>query len=238
MAKSSSSSGHLAATLISGATSAAPHLVASFRVGDNSADPDGQHEYLLADGEGEQARTLARGHLTWDPAYAGTSSPFFSVAPVYLDVMPGEVRWSVGTADFIPGLCKPYHRIEKIQVLALTGKDVPEGLVQWESIKVTFHYADGRHESYNSPCLPRASMAQSFRRPAGAPRSQTDTGRQQYAQISANGADVRRVQIRGQVTLRANDGGQATAALRPDDLQGKILVFTDAARGEDGVARQ
>ena len=232
---SSSSDPKLSAMLMMGATSPNPQVVADFRVGDNSSGADGLAEYLIGDGGGGHA---ARGHLTWDPGHGpGGTEPFFSVAPVRLDVSPAGCRWSVGTTDYIGFEAVPYKTIEKVQVVARSANKSQQRLLQWDALEVTVSYADGRLDVYQPPCLPRVSDARQLRRgayaPAGAPGGAGEDGAaalQQFTEICMHGGDVVGLKVRGQVTLRANHTRAGASPLGPDDLQGRILVFTDAAR--------
>ena len=52
----------------------------------------------------------------------------------------------------------------------------------------------------------------------------------QYAEITTGTRDVVGIKLRGQVTLRANEGPAPACPLRPEDLQGQVAVFTDGGR--------
>jgi hypothetical protein len=228
MLSSSSSDGFSSFSMLNGDTSVEADFVASFRFGDNRAEQSGWHEYMVCDANG--AGESAQGHLVWDPLYEGPGSPLFSVAPVRLDVSAGEIRWSVGTNDFLVCKCKPFRSIDRIQVAALAGRSGHHRLVQWDLIDLTCHFADGGRDRRLSPCLPKAAGNQAMRRAKIAGPASPSPFHQQYTEISLKGAAVTRIQIRGQVTLRAeHQQGNDLSPLGADDLQGRILVFTDAA---------
>lgn len=218
---SSSSSGEIAFYMLTGKTAPDPDIVALFRIGDNDAKVSGAHEYVLCDGRGEDSGVLARGHLTWDPAYSAGRAAFFTVAPVRLDVGPQGVQWSVGTSEFIAGPFPRSRRIDKIQIAASAADAAPGRLVIWDWIEVTLQFEGGHHETHASPCLPKVSTTHPTRRAAGAPPAH---GRalQQYVEICLHAEHVVGLQIRGQVTLRASHD---SAPLGPDDLEGKVLVY-------------
>lgn len=225
---SSSNSGGLKAALFTGATSPKPQVVASFRFGDNSVRPAGASEYTLIGDTLQQSRSRTEGHLIWDPSYGAHGGAFFSVAPVQLEVTSGGAQWSVGTNQFIGCSCKPYEKIEKVQVVATAASGKPHRLVQWDVIEVTFHHADGRRESHVSACLPRVSTSQQARRSIRSMQA-SSKALQQFAEFTPMGGQVTGLQLRGVVTLKAADSQTANAPLRADDLQGRILVFTNRA---------
>lgn len=232
MPSSSPSRGVVSAKLLTGDTSPASRFIASFRVGDNSARPDGVHEYLLAESDGE---AKALGNLVWDASHEMADSPFVSVAQVILDVKTDRVKWAVGTTDFISIVPSPrFKNIRKIEIAAAVGSRELHRMVRWDSIEVTF-FCDGQgyYEHFSSPCLPHVatSLAKPRRGAHAADEDQGTGALQQFVEISPNDDNVTRVHIRGQISLRANSGG-AGSELNADDLQGKILVFTDLSRRE------
>jgi hypothetical protein len=229
MSSSSSDNEMPEITLITGAGSADPDVVATFRVGDNSMRPDGVAEFTVVD----RARSLIGagplpgGHITWDASYDGTGE-FFSVAPVRLRIDSGRISWSVGTADFITSPVGPYRRIAKVQVLAAAAGDVWDGLVQWDSLQVTFRGDDGRAARHASPCLPKAWSRATLRRAsfAGDGGNAGAVMRQQFAEIISPRGTVG-FELKGQVTLRAVGGSDQSSLLSADALLGKVLVFTE-----------
>ena len=100
-------------------------------------------------------------------------------------------------------------------------------------IEVVFCYADGRTETCRSNCLPAVATGAGVRRAAQAPQLKSERLPRQYAEVATGTRDVVGLKLRGQVTLRANEGPGTTSPLRPEDLQGRIAVFTDASRGRD-----
>ena len=237
VSSSSSNSGGVRGALLTGATAPNPQVVASFRFGDNSVQSRGPHEFAVAAGTPHRSRGRAQGHLIWDPSYRGRGSAFFSVAPVRLEVTLGEVQWSVGTNQFISCACKPYERIEKIQVVATAANGAPHRLVQWDSLEVTLHHADGRSETHVSSCLPRVSTAQPPRRSVRSKPTSSAGALQQFAEITPVGGCVTGMQLRGVVRLKAGDPGTGAAPLRADDLQGRVLVFTNRAGRRRTIAK-
>ena len=232
MPSSSPSKGVVSAGLLTGDTSPGSRFIASFRVGDNSARPDGVHEYQLAESEGG---AKALGHLVWDANHDTADSPFGTVAHVILDVKADRVKWSVGTSDFISIMPNPkFKSIRKIEIAAGTGTRELHRMVRWDSIDVTF-FCDGQgyYEHFSSPCLPAvASTHAKSRRAAHAEDAQETGPLQQFVEICPNDDNVTRVHIRGQITMKANSVGTGHSELNPDDLFGKILVFTDLSRAE------
>ena len=176
----------------------------------------------------------AHGRLTWDPDHArnGSASPFFSVAPVRLDMKAtGECLLSVGTADYVTLLTRPFHWIEKVQIAAAAGTAAPGRSIRWDLLEILFCYADGRTETCRSTCLPAVATGLRQRRPAQASESpSSDLPPRQYTEIVTGSREVVALKLRGQVTLRANESPSAAFPLRPEDLQGQIAVFTDASR--------
>jgi hypothetical protein len=218
---SSSSSGDVAFSMLTGQTAPNPDIIALFRIGDNDGSASGSHEYMLGDGSGQDAAILALGHLTWDPGYRAGRTPFFTVAPVRLDLGPQGVQWSVGTSDFIACPFPNSRRIGKIQIAATAADGAPGRLMVWDWIDVALHYEGEQHETYASPCLPKVSTTLPTRRAAGAPPA-NGLPLQQHVEIGLNAEQVSGVQIRGQVTLRASHDSRP---LGPDDLQGRVLIY-------------
>lgn len=226
---SSSSSGNGGAVfaMLTGATTPRPQVVASFQFGGNGMRSTGQYEYMVSASPEQQAGGRATGHLTWDPTYTGQTggSAVFSVAPVRLEVGPKRARWSVGTNPFIRCACKGYQKVEKIQVVASAAGPKPDRVVQWDWLEVTLHHANGRSETHQSTCLPKASTARPSRRSVGSKAVATHA-RQQIAEIKPLGGDVTGVEVRGVITLKAGDARNGTTRLKPSELQGRVLVFT------------
>ncbi|MDB5293199.1 MAG: hypothetical protein JWL69_4440 [Phycisphaerales bacterium] len=233
---SSSNAGGALFALLTGATAPKPHVVASFQFGDNRVGTRGSHEYMVSAGQPNEARGAAKGHLIWDPSYL-SGNAFFSVASVRLDVSSKGAQWAVGTNRFIGCSCKPFDEIEKIQVVATAANGIPDRLVQWDQLEVTFRHADGRSETHVSSCLPRVCTAQPPRRSA---RSKLVSSHdlQQFAEIVPTGGHVTAVQVRGVVTLKAGDDRNGVPKLRADDLQGKVLVFAKNPRSRNGTAKR
>jgi hypothetical protein len=169
------------------------------------------------------------GHLTWDAAYdVYSGGDFFSVAPIRLRMDAEQIRWSVGTADFIARPSVPFRRISKIQVVAAAAGEVLDALVRWDLLHVKFHGTDGSGQSHASSCLPRASSQIEVRRAvSGSGGSGASAGiRQQYAEIIGPRGAVG-FELKGQVTLQARGGARRIAPLPADGLQGKVLIFTE-----------
>lgn len=233
MPSSSPSRGVVSVRLLTGDTSQGSRFIAAFRVGDNSARPDGIHEYLLAESDGGDR---ALGSLVWDASHDTPDSAFFSVAQVILDVTAERVAWAVGTSDFISIVPNPkFKNISKVEIAAAVGSHHLNRMVRWDSIDVTF-FCDGQgyYEHFSSPCLPHLAVTPAKpRRAAQAGNEEQGTGAlQQFVEILPNDDNVTRVHIRGQITLRANSAGTSRSGLKADDLQGKIVVFTDLSRPE------
>lgn len=228
MASSSQSRGVVSYTLLTGDTSPGSQFAATFRVGTNSAARGSAPQYMLAEGE---EGPKAEGRLVWDAGHSSAESPLASVAQVILDVTPEQVKWAVGTSDFIsikPAANSRYRYIKKLEIAASTPSREQDRLLQWDSIEVTF-FCDGHgyFETFSSPCLPRVATApRRPRRGAHAEEDAKNRGFQQLVEICPNDDNVTRVYVRGQVTLRANCSEAARSRVGPDDLQGKVLVFT------------
>jgi hypothetical protein len=211
------------------------YLVAQFQVGDNkvSDDPKGA-EFELIKGKQRSA-----GQLVWDPCQARPSGRFASVAPVTLEVTRSGARFAVGTCPFIalPGTGREdeYRYINEIWVAAVVDGGQPQRLVQWDSIDFVLIEEDGHREELSSYCLPRAARQQEPRRAATRPAVPEELRpvAAQTGLFQLTGNPIVEFQLRGQVTLRANEVyGPAgmRADLRPDDLQGFILVYTDKVK--------
>src|SRR5690349_9113353 len=228
MAESSSSSAQagVSISLITGATSPGPHLVAEFRIGGKDEHANDSYQYHLCSGGTATIFPMVGGHLTWDPTYNGSGSGFFSVAPVRLEVTPQTVKWAVGTSAFIETIPKPFWKIDKLQVCASAVRAAGDRSVQWDALEMILLHADGYGEKCVSQCLPRVSTRHGTRRSAFAPNAAATALLQQFAEISPNRGDVISVQLRGTVTLRADE--REKAALLPDDLCGRVLVFVDS----------
>jgi hypothetical protein len=214
--------------LLNGETSPNPYVSASLSVGGGNDDARSFPQFTLCDA----VRQTADGRLTWDADHLrnGSASPFFSVAPVRLDVKSsGECLLAVGTGDFVKLVTRPYRWIEKVQIAALAGTGAPGRIIQWDSIELAFTYADGRSDTCRSSCLPGVVTGRCVRRAAQASEAPRDQLPRQFAEISTGCRDVVGIKLRGQVTLRANDGAAGGTPLQPQDLQGQVLVFTDAS---------
>jgi hypothetical protein len=233
---SSSNGGGALFALLTGATAPKPNVVASFQFGDNKGGARGSHEYMVSASQPYQGRGPAKGHLIWDPGYL-SGKAFFSIAPVHLDVSSKGAQWAVGTNRFIGCSCRPFDRIEKIQVVATAANGTPDRLVQWDQLEVTFRHADGRSETHVSSCLPRACTAQPPRRSIRS-KSTSSHVLQQIAEIVPVGGHVTAIQVRGVVTLKVGDDRSGAVKLRADDLQGRVLVFTKNLRGRNGAAKR
>lgn len=224
---SSSGSGGAVFAMLTGAITPGAQVVASFQFGANGMPSRGEHEYMVFAGTPSHVRGRAAGHVIWDPSYTAQNggSTFFSVAPVRLQVSPKGARWSVGTNRFIRCDCKGYEKIEKIQVVAGAASHKPDRLVQWDWLEVTLHHADGRSETHQSSCLPKASTAKPPRRSVRSKAGATHAP-QQIAEITPLSDSVTGVEVRGVITLKAGDPSNGTARLRPGELHGRVLVFT------------
>ena len=220
-----SSMAHLRFELINGDTAPGAHVTASLRVGDNGDDPQLSPEFSIDDA-GARAQ---HGRLTWDADHRrnGPQSRFFSVAAVRLDMKwDGQCLLSVGTGPFVHFTTSPYRWIERVQIVAAARTLSPQRLIQWDWIELGLRRADGHVESRQSSCLPRAATSSAMRRAAQAGEARPQVARQ-YAEYSTGSKDVVDLNLRGQVTLRANDAPSESSPLGPEDLVGGILVFTD-----------
>ena len=216
--------------LLNGQTSADPYVAAYLSVGDGDAGGQSVPQFSLRDSTSH----AAHGRLTWDADHArnGSTSPFFTVAPVRLDMKSsGECLLAVGTADFVRLQTRPYQWIDRVQVAALAGTAAPGRVLQRDRIELVFCYADGRTETCRSNCLPAVATGARLRRPAQAAEADALSQRppRQYAEIVTGTRDVVGIKLRGQVTLRANEGAAPAFPLQPQDLQGQVAVFTDAS---------
>jgi hypothetical protein len=214
--------------LLNGFMPGDPSVAAYLTVGDRQGGDGSVPQFSLRDA----GRREAHGRLTWDADHDrnGSDSPFFSVAPVRLDLKAnGECLLAVGTADFVRLMTRPYQWIERVQVAALAETTTPGRVLQWDLIDLVFCHADGRTETCRSNCLPRVASGAGVRRPSLAPQSPVGQLHQQYAEVATGSRDVVGIRLRGQVTMRANEGPGPAFQLRPEDLRGQISVFTDAA---------
>ena len=216
--------------LLNGQTSPDPYVAAYLSVGNREDGGRFVPQFSLCDAR----RQESHGRLTWDADHArnGSASPFFSVAPVRLELKSsGECGLAVGTADYVSLQTRPCRWIERVQVAALAGTTTPSRALQWDLIELTFHYADGRTEVCRSTCLPRVATGERMRRSAQVPVPPPlpEQLPRQYAEIATGSRDVVGIKLRGQVTLRANEDLASAFPLRPDDLQGLVSVFTDTS---------
>lgn len=213
--------------MLTGDTGIDPAVVASFCAGANG-ESAGPAEYAI---EAPGAAAISRGRLTWDASHGALGDrPFFSVAPVRLEITREECRWSAGTSPYIRVPAPSFESIGAVQVVARVGRDIPGRLVRWDLLEITFIRADGSSVPCPSHCLPRAETPQQVRRSVFAQDEKAPAKVQQIAEIRA-GADIVAIHVRGQVTLGANPPGEAST-LQGDDLQGAILVFTRPTRKE------
>jgi len=228
-----SSGGGRPFALINGATSANPYITAMLSVGDYGGDGDGSlPQFSLCDAR-EHA---AHGRLMWDADHAlnGSESPFFSVAPVRLEVKAsGECRLAVGTADFVTLAARPYRWIDRVQIAAAIAETgAPARAVRWDLIDVVLSYADGTSEKLESTCLPSVVSGGRERRAAQVATATANAPvAGQYAEMLVGSRDVVGLKLRGQVTLRANEGVPRGFALTPQDLRAQVSIFTDGSDG-------
>jgi hypothetical protein len=161
------------------------------------------------------------------------------VAPVTLEVTRAGARFAVGTCPFVSlggnGAEDEYRFIHEIWVAAVVDAAQPQRVVQWDSIEFELIEEDGHHEDLNSFCLPRAARIQEPRRAATRPVIPEDQrpSAAQTGLFQLTGNPIVEFRLRGQVMLRANDvyGTAAMRAdLKPNDLMGSILVFTDKVK--------
>ena len=216
-------------TLVNGRTSADAYVAACLNIGGDEGMGSPVPQFRLCDTD----RREAHGRITWDAEHAlnGSTSRFFSVAPVRLDVKAsGECLLAVGTADFVRLNARPYRWVERVQVGAAAACGVPGRTFQWDLIELVFCYADGRAETYQSTCLPAVATEGRVRWAAQAPPQQRAELGGQYAEVFTGSRDVVGIRLRGQVTMRANEGAPASP-LRAEDLQGRIAIFTDSSGG-------
>ena len=214
--------------LLNGEMTPHPFVAASLQVGDSTADSLLSPQYAIAG-----QRETAHGRLVWDADHRrnGLESPFFSVAPVRFQLKPDECLLSVGTADYLRTSVAPYQWIDRVQIGALTSTAAPARTITWDFIEIDFRFRDGRTETHRSNCLPRVTTKAPLRRSLQAQEPSRSYPRQ-FTEISTHSKDIVEVKVRGQVTLRANDQTNDAFPLLAEDLQGRIHVFTDNARGE------
>jgi hypothetical protein len=223
-----SSRGASSFALINGQPSPNPYVAAFLSVGDR-----GGHERSSVPQFGLRDAGLhtTHGRLTWDADHVrnGSDSPFFSVAPVRLEVKAcGECLLAVGTADFVTLHSRPYRWIDKVQVAAFAGTGAPGRAIRWDLIDLVLNYADGRTETCQSACLPSVTSGTRMRRVTSACAQPAEPWAGQYAEFSIASRDLVGLKLRGQVTLRANEGLPSGSPLQPEDLQGQVSIFTDS----------
>lgn len=222
MEESSSSEEFASFALLNGDASADAELVATFRVGDNRGGAEGIPEFMVLDPRRELP--LASGHLTWDPSYE-PGAALDGTAQVRLDLSRDSVRWSVGTHEYLVAT-RSIGAIRRIEVL-VSARDRGEASIHWEKMELIVE-RDGKRSSVACPCLPRASAGRPMRRSSTATAATSERFRQ-FAQIHLGRGGIERVRLSGLVTLRA---AARPGALGADDLEGRILVFTDRGAPE------
>ena len=218
--------------LVNGEMSPNAYVAAFLNVGDLSGAGGRVPQFGISDAICQETH----GRLVWDADHArsGSTSPFFSVAPARLEVKSsGECLLAVGTADYVRLQTRPYRWIERVQVAARAGTRAPDRALRWDLIEVVFCYTDGRTETCKSTCLPAVATAARLRRAAQAPDAPVDRFPGQYAEVATGSREVCGIKLRGQVTLRANEGAAPASPLCPEDLRGQIAIFTDASGGCD-----
>lgn len=228
MSSSSSAGGLSPFTLLNGATSPNADVVASFKLGDGTGGEKTGDQYTVTT-KSTGGSASAVGALVWDPTFSDQDPSLFSVAAVRLDISPQRVCWSVGTNEFLCCSCEPYREIEKLQVAAMATRTATEYLIQWDMIELRYLFDDGRYERQISTCLPKAAGAMKTRRSTTSLSSLPTPFLQQVAEVSIAGAGVTRLQLRGQVTLRSTSQTPPKRRPGPDDLQGKVVLFTTAS---------
>jgi hypothetical protein len=232
-----SSDGDRRFALVNGLTDENPYVTAQLCVGDccGGERRAASSQFSLCDA----GRHAAHGWMMWDAEHVrnGSDSPFFSVAAVRLEVKAsGECLLAVGTGDYVSLQTRPYRWIEKVQIAAAVAETTaPARVVRWDLIDIVLSYGDGRAQRFESACLPSVVSGGRLRRAAGASTPAlaacvtTPRLAGQYAEMSIGSRDVVGLKLRGQVTLRANEGLPNGVALKPHDLLGRIAVFTDAS---------
>ncbi len=213
-----------------GDTSDDPNTVASFRIGDSIASRQSGYEYLLEQQVDDRLEPQASGQLVWDPDYAMHGGPLAATAQVRLDVSASEARWSVGTNAYLISPAARFKFIRKLQIVARAQTQVPHCLVQWDVLEVILHFPGGGKAAYVSPCVPKVVTGGQTRRAEQAPRERPAHFIQQFTEILLHRTDVSNLQVRGLVTLRADKREPRADRLGANDLQGKVLVFTDESR--------
>ena len=225
MSSSSSAGGLSQFTLLTGETSPNADVVASFKLGDGKGNEKSGYQYMLTT-KSTGGSASAAGDLIWDPTFSDQDPSLFSVAPVRLDISPKRVYWSVGTNEFLCCSCEPYREIEKVQIAAMATREASDYLIQWDMIELRYLFDDGRYERQISTCLPKAAGAMKTRCSAVVGSSGSTPFLQQIAEVSLAGAGIARLQLRGQVTLRSTNQAIPKRRPGPDDLQGKVVLFT------------
>jgi len=228
MPSSSSAGGLSPFTLLTGETSPNADVIAGFKLGDARGGEIPGEQYTVTS-RSAGGSISASGHLIWDPTFSHQDPSLFSVAPVRLDISPGKVRWSVGTNEFLCCACEPYREIEKVQVAAMATREATEYLVQWDMIELNYLFDDGRRERQISACLPKAAGGLKTRRSAVNLSPVSTPFLQQIAEVSLAGAGITRLQLRGQVTLRSTSQSVPKRRPGPEELQGKVVLFTKAS---------
>jgi len=213
-----------------GDTSGDPDVVASFRIGDSITAGEGGYEFLLEQRVDDRPAAEARGQLVWDPDYALHGGPLLGIAQVRLDISPAEARWSVGTHAYLNAPGKRFKFIRKLQVVARAQTQIPDCRVQWDFLEVIVYFTGGGKAAYVSPCLPKVVTSGQTRRAEQAPQHKPSRFLQQFTEVLLHRRDVSHLQVRGLVTLAAEKREPRAARLGANDLQGKVLVFTDKSR--------
>jgi hypothetical protein len=223
-----SSSGVRQFSLVNGPTSSNAYVTAMLSVGECKGSLP---QFSLCDAE----RHAAHGRLMWDADHVanGSESPFFSVAPVRLEVKAsGECRLAVGTADFVTLAVLPFRWIDKVQIAAAVAQTgAAARAIRWDLIDVVLSYGDGHSEKLESTCLPSVVSGGRVRRASHLAAEVNEPVAAQFAEMSTGSREVVGLKLRGQVTLRANEGLPRGIALRPDELLGQVSVFTDGSDG-------
>ena len=101
--------------LLNGEMSPNAYVAAFLNVGDRAGAGGCVPQFGISDAICQEIH----GQLVWDADHArsGSTSPFFSVAPVRLEVKSsGECLLAVGTADYVRLQTRPYRWIERVQV--------------------------------------------------------------------------------------------------------------------------
>jgi hypothetical protein len=177
--------------------------------------------------EGVGGKTF-KSKLIWDSTFDRSTSVFSSVVPVRLEVLRTSTRWSVGTSRFLTAGHDKYKFIRGIRVAASLAAGGPRhGIVRWDSIELTLIERDGHSETLTATCLPAAFSRRDARRAIAAELKEGKHDRRvaQVAQFLIEG-DVVELQLRGQVTLEANNMYGERDVLKHGDLSGRVDVYT------------